>query len=137
MRAMKAPVEPTLWWYFTRAALVRAWVQTSTATQTAPEQQGEQIGLAAAEKRGDLDVPEQSVGEAGGDVPEAVRERRDLLVAQHQQGAAAEDEHPGQGDDEGRDAEVGDPVALPGADDGADAEDQQHTQPDRQAHVAR
>ncbi len=30
MRATNAPVEPTLWWYFIRAALVRAWVQIST-----------------------------------------------------------------------------------------------------------
>ena len=47
----------------------------------------------------------------------------------------AEDQHPGQRDDEGRNTEIGDPISLPCADNAADDQDQQHPQPDRQAHI--
>ena len=42
--------------------------------------------------------------------------------------AAAEDQHAGQRDDERRDADVGDPEALPGADQGAEHQAEQDAQ---------
>ena len=53
--------------------------------------------------------------EAVGDLLEALGHRDDWRV-EHHQVQAAEEQHAGQGDDEGRDADVRHPEALPGAD---------------------
>ncbi len=64
--------------------------------------------------------------EAAADVLEALGERRHGLPLQQDLGAAAEQQHPRQGDDERRDPQVGDPEALPGARECPDGQRAQH-----------
>lgn len=57
---------------------------------------------------------------SGGDLLEALGEGAERAAAQEDLCAAPEQQHSGQGDDEGRDADVRDPEALPGARDRSD-----------------
>src|SRR4029077_9372196 len=54
--------------------------------------------------------------ESAADLAEATREGGDRLSVQQILGGSAEHQHPGQGDDEGRNSDVGDPEALPRTD---------------------
>ena len=135
MRAMNAPVEPDALVILRPRGPGASLGPDQHGNAQHPEEQGEKVGLASAEESGDRDIPGQSVRKTRRDVPKAVRERGNLLVAEHQKCSASEDQHPGQGDDEGRNTEVCDPIPLPGADYAADDEDEQYPEPDRQSEL--
>ncbi len=65
---------------------------------------------------------EEPVEEPAGDLLVLGREGRERDVVEHLERHAAEQEHAGQGDDERRDPDVGDPEALPRTDHEADRE---------------
>ncbi|MPM25764.1 hypothetical protein SDC9_72264 [bioreactor metagenome] len=69
----------------------------------------------------------QNIGDEGGNgLLERLGHGRDGLSPQHDQRQPTETEHSGQGDDEGGDAEVGDPVPLPAPDSHTEEQGQKH-----------
>jgi hypothetical protein len=103
--------------YLIRASRVRVAPDRYRA-----DEQGERVVAVAAEK---------TVEEAAGDLPVLRRERRQRDVVQDLLGHAAEEQHAGQGDDERRDADVGDPEAVPRTDGEADGEGGEDADPPR------
>ena len=75
----------------------------------------------AEEQRGVVEaLAAEDIGnEARAQALERHRERPDRHAAEKRQGQPLEDEHAGKRDDEGRDLEIGDPIALRGADQAA------------------
>ena len=112
--------------------------QTEGSPPGAPGPQHQPEDGGQAEGQGRI-VQARVIGE-GGQVPPA----QVLDVVGHGDGVGvteglvgpAKQHHPSQGDDEGGDADIGHPEALPGADEGANAQAQQHRGPGRQPPVA-
>ncbi len=89
------------------------------------------------ERAANAELHGRQLDEAVAEGPVLSREVADVRVVEHDQREAAEDEHAGERDDEGRDADVGDPEALPGSDHRSDEQREQDRDEPRHAHVHR
>ena len=82
-------------------------------TAMTPSDEGEDV--ASAERS-----PSQFGSQPAPIATNSARQAADGAAGEEDQGEAAEEEHAGEGHDERRDADEGDPEALPRADEGAD-----------------